>query len=182
MDLRHLRYIVAAARNGSFSAAANEFNVRQPIVSKRIKEIEEELGVRLFERSTAGARLTLFGENFVVDARRVLDETEQMAGHAKASREGTLGHVIVRFYKSLSAGAFRAAVSCFRKQYPDIDVELVELPFADIAAGVMSGALDAAIVLGDAGKCEMFGILGLWSEHLVVTLPKDHPLADKSIV
>jgi DNA-binding transcriptional LysR family regulator len=59
MDLRHLRYIVAAARNGSFSAAANEFNVRQPIVSKRIKEVEEELGVRLFERSTAGARLTL---------------------------------------------------------------------------------------------------------------------------
>jgi DNA-binding transcriptional LysR family regulator len=58
MDLRHLRYIVAAARNGSFSAAANEFNVGQPIVSKRIKEVEDELGVRLFERSTAGARLT----------------------------------------------------------------------------------------------------------------------------
>jgi DNA-binding transcriptional LysR family regulator len=182
MDLRHLRYIVAAARNGSFSAAANEFNVRQPIVSKRIKEVEEELGVRLFERSTAGAQLTLLGEDFVVDARRVLDETEQMARHAKASREGTLGHVIVGFYKSLSAGAFRAAVSCFRKQYPDIDVELVELPFADIAAGVMSGALDAAIVLGDAGKCEMFKTIGLWSEHLVVALPKDHPLAGKPIV
>ena len=58
MDLRHLRYIVAAARNGSFSAAANEFNVRQPIVSKRIKEVEEELGVRLFECSPAVARLT----------------------------------------------------------------------------------------------------------------------------
>ncbi len=59
MDLRHLRYIVASARCGSFSAAANEFNVRQPIVSKRIKEVEGKLGVRLFERSTAGARLTL---------------------------------------------------------------------------------------------------------------------------
>ena len=43
MDLRHLRYIVASARNGSFSAAAHEFNVRQPIISKRIKEVEDEL-------------------------------------------------------------------------------------------------------------------------------------------
>lgn len=89
MDLRHLRYVVAAARNGSFSAAANEFNVRQPIVSKRIKEVKDELGVRLFERSTAGARLTLRGEDFVVEARRVLDEWEQMTRYAKASRAGT---------------------------------------------------------------------------------------------
>lgn len=73
---------------------------------------------------------------------------------------GTLGHV-VGFYKSLSAGAFRAAVNCFRKQYPYIDIELVERPLADIAAGVMSGALDAAVVLGDAGKCEMFKTIGL---------------------
>jgi DNA-binding transcriptional LysR family regulator len=58
MDLHHLRYIAAAARSGSLRAAANEFNVKQPIVSKRIKEVEDELGVRLFERSTAGARLT----------------------------------------------------------------------------------------------------------------------------
>ena len=93
----------------------------------------------------------------------MLDETEQMARHAKASREGTLGHVVVGFYKSLSVRAFRAAVSGFRKQYPDIDIELVELPLADIAAGVMSGALDAAIVLGDAGKCQMFKTIGLWS-------------------
>ena len=66
MDLRHLHYIVASARNGSFSAAAHEFNVRQPIVSKRIKEVEEELEVKLFIRSTAGARLTPAGEAFVV--------------------------------------------------------------------------------------------------------------------
>lgn len=55
MEVRHLRYIVATARNGSFSAAAHELNVKQPIVSKRIKELESELGVVLFDRSTAGA-------------------------------------------------------------------------------------------------------------------------------
>lgn len=177
-----MRYIVAAARNGSFSAAANEFNVRQPIISKRIKEAEDELKVKLFVRSTAGARLTPAGEAFVVDARRIIEDFDRLAERATASGAGTLGRIVVGFYNSLSAGAFRAAVSDFRKQYPDIDVEPVELPFADIAAGVLSGALDAAIVLGDAGKCEMFKTIGLWSEPLVVALPKDHPLADKPIV
>ena len=58
MDLRHLRYIIASARNGSFSAAAQELNVRQPIVSKRVKEVEDEFGVCLFDRSKSGASLT----------------------------------------------------------------------------------------------------------------------------
>ncbi|MEF9603923.1 LysR family transcriptional regulator, partial [Paracoccus sp. PXZ] len=56
MDLRHLRYVVATARNGSFSAAALELEVQQPIVSRRIRELEEELGVAFFDRSTAGAK------------------------------------------------------------------------------------------------------------------------------
>ncbi len=55
MDLRHLRYVVATARNGSFSAAALELEVQQPIVSRRIRELEEELGVAFFDRSTAGS-------------------------------------------------------------------------------------------------------------------------------
>ena len=121
MDLRHLRYIVASARNGSFSAAAYEFNVRQPIVSKRIKEAEVELKVKLFDRSTAGARLTPAGVDLVVVARRIIEDFDRMAQHARASGAGTVGRV-VGFYQSLSAGAFHAAVSDFRKQYPEIEV------------------------------------------------------------
>jgi len=122
MDLRHLRYIVASARNGSFSAAAAyEFNVRQPIVSKRIKEAEVELKVKLFDRSTAGARLTPAGEDFVVVARRIIEDFDRMAQHARVSGAGTVGRVVVGFYQSLSAGAFHAAVSDFRKRYPEIE-------------------------------------------------------------
>ncbi len=103
MDLRHLRYIVASARNGSFSAAGLELNVRQPIVSKRIKEVEEELGgVALFDRSTAGARLTPAGEEFVVSARRIIEDIERLAERTRARGAGKLGRVVVGFYKSLS--------------------------------------------------------------------------------
>ncbi len=58
MDLRHLRCVVVAARNTNFNAAGHELNVRQPIISKRIRELEDELGVFLFDRAISGARLT----------------------------------------------------------------------------------------------------------------------------
>lgn len=182
MDLRHLRFIVASARNGSFSAAAHEFNVRQPIVSKRIKQVEQELGIQLFDRTTAGARLTPAGEEFVIGARRIIDDVERLTERAKARGAGKLGRVSVGFYKSLSAGGFRAALGDFRARYPEIEVELVETPFIELTAAVLSGAIDVAIILGDAGKCEVLDSIALWSEHLVVALPESHRLADRQII
>lgn len=182
MDLRHLRYIVASARNGSFSAAAHEFNVRQPIVSKRIKEVEDKLHVTLFVRSTAGARLTLAGEAFVVEARRIIEDFDRLAEHATASGAGTLGRIVVGFYKSLSTGALRTFINDFRERYPDIDLELLEASFTEIIAGLHSGRVDAALIMGDSDKCEVLDSLALWSEHLVVALPQGHRLAEKSVV
>lgn len=104
MDLRHLRYIVASARNGSFSAAAHELNVRQPIVSRRIREAEDALGVPLFDRSTTGARLTSIGEEFVIGARRIIEDLDRLVERAKLSGAGKNGRIVVGFYKSLSSG------------------------------------------------------------------------------
>lgn len=182
MDLRHLRYIVASARNGGFSAAAHEFNVRQPIVSKRIKQVEEELKVLLFDRTTAGARLTPAGEEFVIGARRIVDDVDCLMERAKARGAGKLGRVVVGFYKSLSAGGFRVALGDFRGRYPEIEVELIETPFIELTAAVLSGAVDVAIILGDAGKCEVLDSVALWAEHLVVALPENHRLADRPII
>lgn len=182
MDLRHLHYIVASARNGSFSAAAHELNVRQPIVSKRIKHLEDELGVILFNRSTSGARLTPAGEEFVVSARRIIEEVERLAERAKARGAGKIGRVVAGFYKSLSTGSFRTALRDFRKQHPEIEVELVESPFVELSAAVLSGVIDTAIILGDAGKCETLESIALWSDQLVVALPEDHFLAVKQVI
>ena len=182
MDLRHLHYIVASARNGSFSAAAHELNVRQPIVSKRIKQLEDELGVILFDRSTSGASLTAIGEEFVLGARRIVEDVDRLAERARASGAGKVGRVVVGFYKSLSAGGLSAALRDFRRQYPEIEVELVESPFVDLSASLLSGAIDTAIILGDAGKCEALDSIALWSEHLVVALPEGHPLTERPVV
>ena len=182
MELRHLRYIVASARNGSFSAAAHELNVRQPIVSKRVKEVEDEFGVCLFDRSKAGASLTTAGEAFVVVARRLIEDAERLGEQTKASGAGRLGRIVVGFYKSLSAGSLRAAIRDFRKSYGDIGLEPFEAPYTELIAGLHAGKIDVAILLGDAGKYADFNSIALWSEHLVVALPKDHRLAEQTLI
>jgi DNA-binding transcriptional LysR family regulator len=182
LELRHLKYVVATARNGSFSAASLELNVQQPIVSKRVRELEDELGIPLFDRSTAGARLTPIGEEFIPIAQRILDDARRLIEQTHASRDGKRGHVALGFYKSLSAGELPLAIHRFQTHYPEIRLELVEAPFTELVAGLHSGRLDAAIILGDAAKCSTLRCMALRPENLVVALPATHPLAEKPFV
>ena len=147
MDLRHLRYAVATARNGSFSAAALELNVQQPIVSRRIRELEEELGIALFERSTAGAKLTPVGEDFTAMAGRILDDLQRLTDRTRAAVEGRRGSVTLGFYRSLSSGSFRLALRRFRDDHPDIGLDLRQASLAELMADIHSSKLDVAVVL-----------------------------------
>ncbi len=182
MDLRHLRYVVAAARNGSFSAAGHELNVRQPIISKRIRELEDELGVFLFDRATSGARLTPNGEEFVIGARRIIDAFNRLADRAKASGDGKAGRLVVGFYRSMSSGCFRIALKTFRDKFPGVEVELMEASYIELKAGIMSGAIDLAIVVGEIGRIELLETVPLWSAQLVVALPENHELAGQAAI
>ncbi|ASY73852.1 helix-turn-helix domain-containing protein [Sinorhizobium fredii] len=101
MDLRHLRYVVAAARNGSFSAAGHELNVRQAIISKRIRELEDELGIFLFDRATSGARLPPTGEEFVVGARAHHRRAAAAVRTGKGEWRRQHWTPLVGFYKSM---------------------------------------------------------------------------------
>lgn len=182
MELRHLKYVVAVARNGSFSAASQELCVQQPMVSRRIRGLEEEIGAILFDRSTAGARLTPIGEDFVEMAQRILDDVQSLANRTRASIEGKRGRFALGFYKSLSGGELRFFLRKFRRDYPDIQLDLLEMPFGDLIAGLHAGKLDATILLGDSGRCPSLQTMALWSEHLVVALPDDHRLCENPIV
>jgi len=173
---------VVSARNGSFSAAANELNVRQPIVSKRIKEVEDELGIPLFDRASTGARLTPNGEEFIIGARRIVEDVQRLKERAKASKAGKLGRIVVGFYKSLSTGRLRTTFVNFAKVILPIGVELVEMPYIELRAGVLASAIDVAIILGEPGRVTLLNTLALGSEQLVAALPENHRLAEKSII
>jgi DNA-binding transcriptional LysR family regulator len=112
VEVRHLRYVLAASDHSSFRRAAAALNITQPTLSKRIRELENRLGVLLFERSTGGAELTPIGEDFVLSARRVAG-LETMEIRAKAANRGEAGRLEIGFYTSLSTGALRNIILSF---------------------------------------------------------------------
>ena len=148
VEIPHLRYVVAAAEHRSFRRAAAALNITQPTLSKRIRELEDRLGVLLFERSTGGAHVTAEGEDFVAGARRVLAELDQMETHAKAAKVGDAGRLDIGFYTSMS-GPLRETVFSFKQQHEQIDVNIIEDGRSTLIPLLDRGAIDIAVVLGE---------------------------------
>jgi DNA-binding transcriptional LysR family regulator len=181
VEVPHLRYVVAAADHSSFRRAAATLNITQPTLSKRIRELEDKLGVLLFERSPGGAELTPIGEEFVVSARRVLAELEAMETRAKAGKRGDAGRLEIGFYTSLSTGALRDTVLTFASQHPDVEVNIIEGARASLIPLLDRGAIDIVVVLGEPNYTD-YAHMSLWSERIMVAFPKDHPLAARDFV
>lgn len=173
MDLRHLRYVVAAARNGSFSAAGHELNVRQPVISKRIRELDDELGVFLFDRATSGARLTRLVRSLSAPGAA----STRSSGCPNEPRRAQGARPVAS-----SSGSFCVALKTFRSKFAGVEVELLEASYIELKAGVMSGTIDLAIVIGETCRTELLASLPLWSAQLVMALPEDYGLAEKATI
>ncbi|MCD4512179.1 LysR family transcriptional regulator [Brucella pseudogrignonensis] len=180
IELRHFRYVIAVARTGSFSRAAEELHTSQPAVSKRIQEIEIDLGTRLFDRYRGGARPTALCLELTTAAKRIIDEVQTLQERSKANGKGRAGGLSIGFFKTLSSPKLRHGLKTFRQLYPDVTPELVEQPFADILGGIRSSLLDVAIVPGGgANSHEELEVLPLWSERIRVVLSREHPLVER---
>ncbi len=89
MNLLHLKYVISIAENGSINKAAEELHVAQPNLSRVVREMEGELGIRFFHRSSRGMLLTPDGELFVNQARRILEQVDEMESLYKERKAGT---------------------------------------------------------------------------------------------
>lgn len=180
-EVVHLRYIVAAGEHRSFRRAAAALNITQPTFSKRIRELEDRLGVSLFERSASGARLTSNGREFFTSAKRVLAELSLMEDRLRAGIVGNRGQLGIGFYTSLSTGALREVLRSFANSHPDVEIDLNASSRSDIVSLLDRGAIDVAIVLGERTRQDC-AYMPLWSDRVMVALPTDHPLADREFV
>ena len=99
---QHLRYAVISAEYGSFRRAAEALLMRQSTLSRRIRQLEESIGVTVFERSSGGVCATTAGQNFLRTARSILEQTDALVTSAHYDGRGEAGRLAVGFYTSLS--------------------------------------------------------------------------------
>ncbi|MFC4117930.1 LysR family transcriptional regulator [Nonomuraea zeae] len=146
MNLHQLRYAIALAEELNFSRAALRDGVRQPPFSQQIGKLEEELGVRLFERTTRQVRLTPAGEAFVAEARASLTHAALAAESARRVGRGEAGRLVVGFVGSAANFTLPKVLRHFRTRYPSVHVELRELPTAQQAEQLRQGLLDVGLL------------------------------------
>ena len=183
MELRHLRYFVAAAQEANFGRAAERIGISRPGLGLQIRELEDELGVELFERLPRGLRLTVAGTMFLADVRRVLGDLEtaiERAQDAGRGKEGILrvGHVPMSL---LPGSRSSSTIPTFCVRYPNVDVRCMALNAAEQCASLDEGRLDVGIVYAPPKTTGDIRSETL-DEMLLdgALLPSTHPLAQKS--
>lgn len=178
IDLRQLRYLIAAAEAGSFSRAARNLNIKQPTLSRHILETEKRLGMALFDRKTRGATLTADGATYLRVAKHIMKEWGELDAWVSATTNGHAGKLAVGFYTSFSAGNLRATLSEFGERHREVKLRGFERNREMLLAGIENGLLDIAIMTGEAPH-EGLMSTSFWSERILVAMPEVHALATR---
>jgi DNA-binding transcriptional LysR family regulator len=178
MELRHLRYFVAVAETGGFSAASRALHVSQSAISEQIADLEDEVQVPLLHRKNRTTALTAYGEVFLERSRDILRMSEQAIQLTRSAYRGETGRLTIGFFVGGVRHWFPQWISEFRKQYPSVTISLVEMPPTALHAALLSGTLDVAFTrpVPSALRTEL-RTERLYSEDLVVVLPRQHSMA-----
>jgi len=183
MDLRHLRYFVAVAEALSFTRGAEKLHLAQPSLTRQIKNLEEEIGVRLLDRTTQQVKLTPEGQSFLVDAKHVLELSEEIVESVRhfSRHESTplnIGYVANLFYDLLPV-----TLASFQRSFPTVPINLFDMTCGDQFRALQDGKID----LGFVGLREPIEERGLQfrpiaSYETVAAVAKNNPLAKKSVI
>lgn len=175
MELRHMRCFLAVAEELHFARAAERLHIEQSPLSRAIKELESDLGVQLFERTTRSTRLTWAGQVFREDVRRLLAALEQAKVNVKAAANGYHGNLRIAVSDGIVPSRLAALLAQCRAEEPEVETRLFQTPFAQQVKGLRSDLYDAGFAQsGEVGD----GILAepVWRDPLVVAVPARHPL------
>jgi len=178
MELRHLRYFVAVAEQLHFRHAAEIVHVAQPALSQQIKQLEEEIGVRLFERSRHKVRLTPAGKSFYDNARSILDQADLAAVKARKVESGDAGTIRVGFVSTAAIRVLPGGLKKLKKQAPSAEVELNELAAGEQIDGLYREQLDIAFVHAQLSQ-DVFKTKVVARDRLIVAVPGSCKLADR---
>jgi DNA-binding transcriptional LysR family regulator len=183
MDLRHLRYFLYVAEEMHFGRAAQRLGISQPPLSQQIRALEDELGVRLFERTSRRVRLTEAGRLFEPEARRTLQQAEHAAQTARLAQRGEIGQLSLGFTASAPfVPRLAEALYRYRSEHPNVDLVLQEIDRDEQIAQVDAGRLDIGITRGFERPVLPAGMVAerLIEEEMLLAMRQDHRLAQRS--
>ncbi|WP_333836053.1 LysR substrate-binding domain-containing protein [Novosphingobium sp.] len=176
LDIRYFHVAEAVAKWGSFRRAAKELGIDQATVSRRVHSLEDRLGIVLFDRSRAGARLTTLGAQFLIDAGPALAQLNKVVERIEMVRSESLQVGIVT---GLNSKPLRDAIARLIKVNPKVTIKLHLGAPTEHVEGLRAGDIDIAFLPGDTYTVG-FDFQTLWHESPVVVLPPSHPLAIKA--
>lgn len=179
MELRHLRYFVVVAEEENVGRAAERLHVSQSPLSRQIRQLEERLGVTLFQREKKRLRLTEIGRAFLGEARALLRESDDAVSRTQRLAAGETGTLAIGFVDgAVHGGVLQAALRRLQTTRPGIRIELAELRSAPQKEALLRGALDVGLLYTppppDDPRLASELVL---DQRLVLALPRQHPLA-----
>jgi DNA-binding transcriptional LysR family regulator len=175
-ELRHLRYFAAVADELNFSRAAQRLHMAQPPLSAAIRQLERELGVELFTRTSREVKLTDAGRAFLLGAQRTLAEADRAVQDARSAAAGELGQLRIAYSWSVRFETLPVLGRALRASHPGIDLLAQEMWNAQMAPALASGSIDVAISLCPEIAAGL-DVDPIRREPIVALMPATHPLA-----
>jgi LysR family hydrogen peroxide-inducible transcriptional activator len=181
MEIHQLRYVVAVAKTGNFSRAAEQCRVAQPSLSQQILKLEDELGEKLFDRLKRVAKLTSHGATFLRRAQRILDEVDAAKREATDARNLLAGTLTIGALPTIAPYLLPGLMAQFTKKFPGVGIVVQEDTTARLLKLLLDYEIDfvlASLPIQD----ERLEVSELFSEELLLALPPGHPLTRKRTV
>ena len=176
MTLTQLQYTIAVAEEGNFTQAAEKCFVTQPTLSMQVQKLEDELGIKLFNRNTKPITLTTIGEKIIDQAKMILKEANRMEDIVSTEKGFVGGNFRLGIIPTVMPTLLPMFLNTFIKKFPKVNLKIEELNTAAIIEELKNGKLDAGIAatpLDDAKIIEK----PLYYEPFVGYIPEPHPLS-----
>ena len=181
MEFRHLRCFLIVAEELHFARAAERLHIDQSPLSRTIKELEEELGARLFVRTTRSTQLTRAGQSFLAHVPRVFTALEQARDSVKSATNGFHGQLRIALSDGITPSRLPALLARSREEDPEVEIRLFEVPLDQQIKGLHDDLYDAGFSMAENAGDGILVTLA-WEDELMVAVPARHPvLAFKQI-
>ncbi|WP_226554685.1 LysR family transcriptional regulator [Celeribacter naphthalenivorans] len=171
MDFKRLKYFIAVAEELHFGRAATRLGMAQPPLSRQVAALEDQLGVKLFDRSRNQVRLTEAGEVLLDRARDILANLDSAYREATQIGQGGAGRLRIAFVGSATHGPLPTLIKSFRSHYPNVDLSLSSMNNADLERALIQRDIDIAVARPHLSGAEELRSAQLFCEPLILALP-----------